>query len=214
METATFPIPQLQEGEQYRIILRLPGFTKSVWDGIGKGAIPSLDLGLQCICCDEKTFRSEGITPFQDNREFEDESLSYPVCEDCADHALSRKNFIHPWLWVILVSGALSIFVFIGMRNRNEFDNPEYLSLFILGLVTLITGIFFEARYLKKSAFKGEGHCPQTYFLSTRNRELMVETGNLRLVKHIVEKHGVMVVSLGTNQYSYASTVRELDQSK
>jgi hypothetical protein len=193
------PLPPLEEGIQYRVILRLPGFSirkDILHTNILGGTFPIPTLSEKCICCNIHTSLKRDINPFEKNQVLVT-PFEVPVCEKCTDHAISETgNLIVAGIILVLgISGAITFLILI-------FTNPEavILMLFMLLLSVLVCFLGFKVyrKQQSKKEMKPPGHFTGASFIVRYDKELIIESSNKKVMEEILLNNSDLVFSINT----------------
>lgn len=194
-------IPLLPEGKQYRLLLRLPGFsvTKDILKGgvIG-GSIPMISISNKCICCNKETTNKKTINPFHDNRELP-EPFEVPVCKDCSKHSLADQGLSMLFGIIAFIGIILTTFMIIKiyMSTINSYIGWDFFFL-SCGIIITAIGCFLVYKNGAKKKLQISGHCPGTKFHSQFDKELTIETSNKRVVEEILSNNKSVVWHINT----------------
>lgn len=203
-------IPSLEPGQKFRVIFRSANFSTAVFTKASSKGIPNVNFGKSCICCNALTSGYKHIDPFKDNRFLVGKGVKVPICIRCTDHAFKR-NGIHHYYSLAVLAAVLSLLIsFFAYRNDIQIV-IIYWFFTMVGLVALSIVIFFYLRYKRKRNTDASDHVPETKIISYGNGELMVESGNLKLIEKLVRENGEIIAVIDTTKVSYAKTVRKIN---
>ncbi|MFT5822581.1 MAG: hypothetical protein ACI8ZM_003837 [Crocinitomix sp.] len=202
-------IPSLEPGQKYRIIFRSDNFSTAIFKKANERGIPGVNFGEYCICCNALTQEYQYIDPFKDNRFLVGKGIKIPVCNRCTDHAFKRNRIHYYYSLAVLAAVIVILISFFSFRNDAK-TIVNYWLLTGLGLIASFIGIFFYLRFKRKRNMEATEHSPRTKIISFADGELMVESGNFKLIRKLIEENGGIIAIIDTTGVSYAKTVRKI----
>ena len=141
-------------------------------------AVPKIDFGKECICCNKKTLLTFGFQTYGGTGStYTLKPIPKPLCENCQDHI--HPDHISFFIPLGLVIGS---FITICSVVFGTIYSSGFFIIFGLSFFSM-TSLLYWRYYLRPLKSRAEGHFPLTRFIVYKNTFVVVSKNEALIVR-------------------------------